>query len=123
MDQLVTSVLVRGGDGFCSLISRIAVCMWVGSREYVCPGSSHVCGTSSHVCGMGMSRPSELIFCWYLETSLRFHRAHRASGMSWMLHGMVFTRMGSWSRIYVTLETSGKDAAVELKKEAKDVDP
>ena len=116
MDQSVTSVLVRGGGGFCSLTSRIAVSMCVESSEYVC-------STSSYVFGMGMSRASALILCWYLETSLRFHRAHRASGTCGVLQGMVCTTIGSWSWIPVTLEKSGTDAAVDLKKEAKDLDP
>ena len=40
-----------------------------------------------------------------------------------VLQGMVCTTIGSWSWIPVTLEKSGTDAAVDLKKEAKDLDP
>ena len=116
IDQSVTSVLVRGGGGFRSLTSRIAVSMCVVSSEYVC-------STSAYVFRTGMSRASVLILRWYLETSLRFHRAHRASGTCRVLHGMVCTTIGLWSWIPVTLEKSGTEAAVDLKKEINVLDP
>ena len=96
----VTHIVWGGGDGgFWEFTQRIVASMCVHNCWYVCAVSQAMVGGGNVAATAEISRRKR-------DTSLRFHRAHPASGTWGCAHGVVCISMGPLSCAPVTDEKS-----------------